>query len=455
MASTEVHNWFGDIVWTPSAQATPTSVEEIVAIVRDPATYPSPVRGVGSNHSTTACASAPAGTTLFMSAMNKIVSIGADTVTTQPGALLKDVAEELVKHGLQFFVNIELGDLSMGAAATCGTKEAAFPGEHGQVSSYCIGARVVTSTGELLEITEADGPLIQAFRSSYGTFGVTYEVTFRVRPLQPMSVHHKVYSLEKYLAALPEITASAQSLMMFMDPMRNKVAVEFRTYHEIEPGQKYSHWQWKLRNFLWKDIGPGWAYLTRRFVPTKLLRSLSLGALSALTFPVLRLVIRGKNTVAADQQIHYPPVANDCKYTFIIWAYPADRYPDAMRAYFQFCKDYYKETGFRITMPSVGYRTYQDQSSLLSYSYTNDSITIDPVTTPEPGWEEFQKAYSLLGQRFDGVPLLNQTNYLTRDMVVTAFGDRIDALERQRVALDPTGRFLSPYFSELLASPAA
>ena len=77
------------------------------------------------------------------------------------------------------------------------------------------------------------------------------------------------------------------------------------------------------------------------------------------------------------------------------------------------------------------------------------------MTTPEPGWEEFQKAYSLLGQRFDGVPLLNQTNYLTRDMVVTAFGDRIDALERQRVALDPTGRFLSPYFSELLASPAA
>lgn len=453
MSTTEVHNWFGDIVWSPRAQVTPSTTEDIVAAVQDPEKYPSPVRAVGSNHSTTACAAAPSGTTMFMSAMTRIISIGVDTVTTQPGALYKDVADELVKHGLQFFVNIELGDLSMGAAAMCGTKEAAFPGEHGQVSSYCIGARIVLATGELREITEADATIIQAFRSSYGTFGITYEVTFRVRPMEPMSVRHRVYSLDKYLAALPELVASAQSLMMFMDPMRDKIAVEFRSYHEPKKGQRYSHWQWKFRNFLWKDVGPIWAFSTRRFVPTRQLRSVSLAILSIVTFPLLRLVIRGKNTVAAEQQIRYPPVANDCRYTFSIWAYPADRYPDALRAYFKFCKDYYRDHGFRLTMPSVGYRTYQDQQALLSYSFDGDAITIDPVTTPEPGWDEFQKAYDEFAPQFGGQPLLNQTKYLTRDLVVAAYGDRIDALERQRVSMDPDGRFLSPYFRELFAAP--
>ena len=452
MATTEVHNWFGDITWVPRAQATPKKVDDIVEIVSNPSAYPSPIRAVGSNHSTTACASAPDGTTLFMSSMNSF-SIGTDTVTAQPGALYIEVAKELAKRNLQFYVNIELGDLSLGAAATCGTKEAAFRGEHGQVSSYCVGARIVQANGELLEITEADTDLMQAFRSSYGTFGVTYEVTFRVKPMQPMSVVHRVYSLESYLAALPELVKSDESLMMFIDPYRDKIGIEFRSYHPAKGKQRYSHWQWKLRNFLWKDVGPMWAFVTRKWVPTKWLRYLSLGVFSFLTFPLLRLAIRGKNTMAADQQIHYPLVSDNHRYTFSIWAYPVERYPETIRAYFVFCREYYEQHGFRITMPSVGYRTFQDQQALLSYTFNGDAITIDPVTTPEPGWQDFQLAYDKFAQQHGGQPLLNQTKYLTRESVLTAYGERINTLESHRVALDPGGRFLSPYFQELLGSP--
>lgn len=452
MTGTEVHNWFGDITWVPKAQVTPKNVEMIIDVVRDPATYPTPIRAVGSNHSTTPCAAAPDGTTMFMSSLTGF-TIGTDTVTAQPGALYIEIAKELVKHDLQLYVNIELGDLSMGAAATCGTKEAAFRGEHGQASSYCIGARIVQANGELLEITESDPDLLQAFRSSHGTFGITYEVTFKVKPMQPMSVVHRVYTLESYLAALPELVKSDESLMMFIDPLRNKIAIEFRSYHAPKARQRYSHWQWKLRNFLWRDLGPIWAYTTRRRVPTKWLRNRSLGVLSAVTFPLLRFVIRGRNTLAADQQIHYPAMSDNCRYTFSIWAYPMERYPEAIRDYFAFCRDYYEQHGFRVTMPSVGYRTFQDQQALLSYTFDEDAITIDPVTTPEPGWEAFQVAYDQFAQAHGGQPLLNQTKYLTRQSVLTAYGERIDTLERHRVRLDPDGRFLSPYFRELFGSP--
>ena len=446
-------NWFGDIQWHPAHECTPTTVDEIVRIVGDPDSYPGPVRAVGSNHSTTPSAAADGGTTLFMSAMAGIsIDAEARTVTASSGESYIDVARQLEQVGLQFFVNIELGDLSMGAAATVGTKEAAFPGEYGQVSSYLKSARIVTAAGALLEITEDDTDLMSAFRSSYGTFGITYEVTFHVRPMHPMAVHHRVYSLDAYLEALPDLLASEQSLMMYMDPLRDRIAVEFRSYTEAAAGQRYSRWQWRLRNFFWRDVGPLWAYSVKRFVPGNWLQNVLLRLLSMLTFPILRLAIRGTRTAAADQQIHYPPVGagDDCRYTFSIWAYPVDRYPETLRAYFAFCKDYYRSKGLRVSLPNVGYRTFQDTQALLSYSFDGMVCTIDPVTTPEAGWDDFLLAYNAFASSHGGRPLLNQTKHLTRQEVRDAYGSHVDTLESQRAAMDPNGRFLSPYFRDLL-----
>ena len=113
----ETHNWFGDIRASPTIVARPTSEEELIAIVRETGKFPSPVRAAGSNHSTTRCVVADAGTVVDMTGMNRILHIGEDTVTAQAGALYIDVAKELQKHHLQLYVNIELGNLSMGSAA--------------------------------------------------------------------------------------------------------------------------------------------------------------------------------------------------------------------------------------------------------------------------------------------------------------------------------------------------
>ena len=60
---------------------------------------------------------------------------------------------------------------------------------------------MVLPNGDLLEVTEAAQPdLMQKIRSSYGLFGIIYEVTYKIRPLTPMHVHHKTYSLEDFIA---------------------------------------------------------------------------------------------------------------------------------------------------------------------------------------------------------------------------------------------------------------
>src|SRR5271156_6326099 len=186
MAELVVTNWFGDLVSHPSVIVDANSIADIVAVLTDPVTYPSPVRAVGSNHSTAPCGVADGGTLVRMK-MNRILNIGTDTLTVEAGAIHIDMAQALEKQNLQFYVNTEIGSLSAGSAACAGTKDSSFPGEYGQVGSYVIGVKMVLPSGDLLEVTEDAQPeLMQLVRSSYGLFGIIYEVTYKVRPLTPM-----------------------------------------------------------------------------------------------------------------------------------------------------------------------------------------------------------------------------------------------------------------------------
>src|SRR5918998_3319852 len=74
MGNHEVRNWFGSIVSFPSVVAEPGNVQDIVAIVQDEERYPSPVRAVGSNHSTTPCGVADDGTVVVMREMDRILN---------------------------------------------------------------------------------------------------------------------------------------------------------------------------------------------------------------------------------------------------------------------------------------------------------------------------------------------------------------------------------------------
>ena len=108
LGGVSISNWFGDFPSKPQVVVKPSTIDEIVAILRNPDKYPSPIRAVGSNHSTTQCAIADGGTVIDMTGFKRIVEIGKDYVTAQAGALYIDVGKELEKRDLQFYVNIEL-----------------------------------------------------------------------------------------------------------------------------------------------------------------------------------------------------------------------------------------------------------------------------------------------------------------------------------------------------------
>lgn len=449
----DITNWFGDLISHPQAVVDAASVDDIVAILKDPVRYPSPVRAIGSNHSTERCGIADGGTVIRMIGMNRILDISNNTVTAQAGAIYIDIAKELEKHGLQFYVNTEIGNITAGSAACCGTKDASMPGEFGQVGTYVSRIKMVLPSGELLEVTDDQPELMQKVRSSYGTFGIVYEATFRVRAIQPLAVHHETFSIQDFAAQFPALLGRGKSLMFYLFPYDNLITVEFRHYNPQASGDP-NRTIWPLRNYLWATGGPAIARQVSADIENDDIRNGVLGSLNALWRLKLENLIRSDNTVAADQIIRYPTTSNS-KYTFSFWAFPEETYPAVLTEFFQFARTYLKTTGYRINMLCVGYRVAQDQSALLSYSYNGNMITIDPVSTANPGWTEFLGVYNQFCSDRGGVPLMNQTFGLTRPMVQKALGDRLQAFADARRTFDPNGRLLNGYFSDLLAASGA
>jgi hypothetical protein len=444
-----VTNWFGNITSHPAVVVEATSVDQIVAILKDPGKYPAPVRAVGSNHSTSPCGTADGGTLIKMSKMNAITAITQDAVTAQGGAIYIDVAKELEKQQLQFFVNTEIGSLSIGSAACCGTKDASMAGELGQVNSYITKIKMVLPSGDLLEVGEDQPELLQKVRSSYGTFGIVYEATIRVRPLTPMAVRHETFSLEDFTMKLPKLMAGGESMMFYIFPFDNLITVEFRHYNPKATGDP-NRVAWPLRNYMWANAGPLFCSQVERNIEDKDIRYGVINGFCALWRFKLENLVTSDNTVAGDQIIRYPTVADDSRYTFSLSAFPEANYAEVITEYFAFCKKYYQDKGYRTNMLNVGYWIAKDQSSLLSYSWDSGVMTIDPVSTGNPGWPEFLTAYNDFNAAHGGIPLFNQTDGITPAQVQQALGDRLKAFAAARKTFDPQGRLLNAYFRNML-----
>jgi FAD/FMN-containing dehydrogenase len=447
-AELTVTNWFGDLISHPAMIVDVHSAEDIVKVLKDPATYPSPVRAVGSNHSTSRCGVADGGTLIRMK-MNRILKIDQDSVTVEAGALYREIGLELLKQKLQFHVCTEIGSLSAGSAAVAGTKDASMPGEFGQVGSYVIGVKMVLPSGELVEFTEASDPeLMKQIRCSYGTFGIAYEVTFRIRPLVPMAVHHKTFSVADFFKALPELKKLDYSMFFYMYLYTDRISVEFRKYNPNATGDPDRH-VWGIRNYFWGTAGPRFGHDAENNIHDAHLRYATIEAFNRMWQFKLEHVIVSDHTLMPDQMIDYPPVSNDSRYTFSLFAFPEEHYPEILPAYTAWVNDYYKKKNYRTNLLHVGYRIVQDQQALLSYSHGGNVMTIDPVSTNNPGWKAFLADYNEWCSDHGGVPLLNQTFGVTNAIATKAYGDRLGIIVNTRKHYDPNNRLLNDYFKSV------
>ena len=443
-----IHNWADTYTANPAVVTEAHGTDELVAIVSNPEKYPSPLRAFGSNHSTTPCALADGGTMVNTWPMNRVLEIGADYVRVEAGALFIDVSKELERHGLEFFVQLQIGNATMGSIACCASKDGSYPGVYGQAAAYCTAMTLVTADGRVVTVDGRQPELLRIARSSNGLLGIVTEVTFRVRPIRPIALRHELMSIDRFLAELPAMLAGESSIAYYLFPWIGKVIVQVRT--PTDAAGKPNRFAWRLRNWATAHIVPVGARAIG-LLPGRWLRAALAGIFYRCAAWFLRLFIHARKTHGCDQTMRYSHHPGIGRFTFSLWGFPREGFETVLRDYVDFLRRHYEQTGYRSYMLTVGYHVIRNDDALLSYASESDVMTIDPTAAGEPGWDEFLDAFNEFCVSRGARPLLNQTPRLTAAQARQAFGDRLEELKRVRAEWDPEGRFFGRFFRDLLA----
>jgi hypothetical protein len=456
MASPVV-NYDGSITTSPQQLAYPQTVEDLQAILRDPVGYPSPVRAMGNYHSLTPCVSST-GTIVNMTKMAQVVGIDSAglTFTAQAGMQIIDASIALRAQNLQMMLNIEIGNMTLGSACCCHSKDALDGIEFGQVSSYVTDIKWVTPTGDLAEASEASNPdLLHMMRSSYGLCGIVYEVTLRIKPIEALHFTYLPRPVDQLTQAeVDNLLDTSEGLICWTV---GRTAIFQQRFRVTDPGI-LSLLMADMRRLLWSYAGAHVGQLIDHFMADPTLRdALQQGNFDAanLLYSTLHL-FGGITLLAPDKIIDYHLTPADAKYAFTFWAFPRSQWLPTLLAYLDFADQYFKDTGFRCNMPLGAYHIRQDAGSLLSYTQDQEVFSIDPIHAPTDlaAWQAFLQAFNDFASQRNGIPLLNQSPFVTQQHVATAYGARWDQFSAAVRGADPGGRMLNPYFAALL-SPTA
>jgi|1186.fasta_scaffold32567_2 FAD/FMN-containing dehydrogenase len=449
-----VRNYDGGITAFPAQLVSPGTVPEIQSVLRDAERYPGPVRAMGSYHSLTPCASSD-GTIIKMSGMRRIIEIDRErmTFTAEAGLQFIEASRTLRAQNLQFLTNIEIGNMTLGAAACCHTKDGLDGGEFGQVGSYVTGIKWVTPSGELAQASEANDPdLMYLMRSSYGLCGVIYEVTFRIKPLEAIQFSY----LPRPIKDLTD-----KEVDRIIDASRGLICwtvggtAHFQTRKHVDRVGPFASLFATGRRTLWNHTEARVGRFIDRRIPTKPLRNASLDAWfagSKLLMSTLHLV-GGASLYNPDKTIDYSRTRPSAKYAFTFWAFPRSQWLGVLREYVEFSENHFNKYDFRCNMALGSYFIRKDTHSILSYSHDGDIFSIDPIHAyaDKSAWDRFLKEFNEFADKRNGIPLLNQSPFVEMRHVEAAYGARWREFSARVKAADPQRRMLNPFFADLLS----
>lgn len=439
-------NWNNSASSTPRVVAVPENLQELIDVVKN-TNYPSPLRVGGSFHSLNLCF-ATDGTQIRLSNFDQIsVDVAALTVTVGASVKMIQIRDGLRPYGMQIEVAPEIGNATAGSVACCGTKDASLRRSGpGQVSSTVIGVKLVNAKGDVETITEVGDPdKMRAVRSSYGLFGVIFEVTFRIQRQSVLSYRHEIFSLTSP-PSREKLLGGADGVLAFCLPYSNRIIAEQRRV--LEESARISGFS-RIKRFIRDKIWADKVSFFTTLVPYNWFFHI-FDRVLVLAFRTLSL-LGGFKARRADSNIDYKFDRTNY-FDFTFWAIPVSRWEEFIPRYLTFCRDYFRETSFRASLVSSVYFINKDQHALLSFSSSEDIFTMDLTDSRpnDPLWIEFNRRYNDFVVQFGARPLLNQTKQLNRDVVYQTLGDDWKQLLSHREQSDPTGRFLSKYFADLM-----
>lgn len=448
MAPQTFLNWNRSASSTPDTVAIPKDLDELVAVVRDRDTYPSPVRPAGNFHSLNDCFATTGTQVLLHNFRDVRLDLGSGTITLGGNVPMIRMRDILRVYEMQTEVTPEIGTATVGSVACCGTKDSSVgPRGLAQISSTVVGMRLVNAQGEVETVTEESDPKrLHELRSSYGLLGIVFEVTFRIQPAVTLRYDYKAFPVLPAMTR-DELLGDADGMLSFIHPFINRTVVE-RRYIEGDARTKisgFSRLKRLSRDKLWEL---GISYFSSRLPRNWFFSVLDHGAVaqfSSLGRLGGYLARRSDSTIEFSRdRKHY--------FDFTYWAIPVSRWVGFLPAYVDLCHEFLRRRGFRPAATALSYHMRQDDHSPLSPSATEDVLTLDAIDTRpnDPLWIAFNRELNEVAADFGGRPLFNQTKQLSRDIVHRTLGREWERLLATRTKEDPDDRFLSDFFRDLV-----
>ena len=292
-------------------------------------------------------------------------------------------------------------------------RTAPSPAAMGRSAPMSRAMRLVTPRGEIREINERDNPEeMQIMRSSYGLLGIVFEVTIKVRPTTALSVRHHSMGLRRVPQALPGVQGArlrGDVLHLSLCAPRRRRAQEGQSRRSAK-----SRRRWAYRNRFWRKYGPALAHwIRRRTRIAELARprpTSSISSSCARGWCASCATTRPGRMPSTSTTRAIPGPTNICSACG----------PSAERNFFKILEEYCdsvermtRRRASAATCLASATPSLRIANALLSYCWDGATLSIDPASTGGKEWEEFLRAYNDFCSARGGVPLFNQTPFLT------------------------------------------
>jgi FAD-linked oxidoreductase len=224
---THWQNWSGSVTCTPSSIVYPTTLDEIVRIVKDARAARKHIRAVGSGHSFTPLVSTDE-TLISLDNYAGLESIDADNnlVTVRGGTKIKQLGELLFELGL---AQENLGDIdvqSIAGAISTGTHGSGI--SFGSISTQVTALKIVTGKGEVIECSETQNrEIFKTAQVSLGALGVIVSVTLWCVAAYKLHYIWRKGNLSDCLANLEKYRTENRNFEFYWIPYTDAVLLKF------------------------------------------------------------------------------------------------------------------------------------------------------------------------------------------------------------------------------------
>jgi len=223
-----LRTWSGHHFATPQSVARPGSAVAVQDLVRR--AEGRRVRAFGALHSWSDIALTD-GVAVSLDLLSGLVRVDGQRVTVHAGTRLRDLNQLLAQHGLAMPILGSVDPQAIAGAVATGTHGSSR--RHGNLASIVRGMKLVTGTGELLEVGEHD-PRLDALRVGLGATGIVTELTLDVVPAFHLAETATPMPVREAIARVDELSQSAEFVKLWWLPHTGQ-AVVFTADRTDEP----------------------------------------------------------------------------------------------------------------------------------------------------------------------------------------------------------------------------